>query len=77
MSMVPVIIEAIQELEELWKLGQINYENKRKLKLELLSNLTAAFAKIESRINDVDKRLSNFKLKSALLNSRLDEMQFR
>jgi len=75
-SMIPVMIEAIRELDELWKEGKITMSERTQLRTGLLTEITLVFNNLTSRLDALDESLVTFKSKAALLNSRLDELQY-
>jgi len=75
-SMIPVVIEAIRELDELWKEGKVTMSERTQLRTGLLAELTLVFNNLTSRLDALDQSLVDFKAKAALLSSRLDELQY-
>jgi len=75
-SMIPVVIEAIRELDELWKEGKVTMSERTQLRTGLLAELTLVFNNLTSRLDALDQSLVDFKAKAALLSSRLDQLQY-
>lgn len=75
-SMIPVVIEAIRELDELWKEGKIDSVDKDKHMSVLFDQLNELAEKLSLKVESFEVQMSRANVQVDQMLHRLDEIQY-